>query len=138
MLTLTRKIGEALCIGDDIKVVVKEIRGKQVRLGIQAPTEIYVCREELYRKIHTANVMAAAGATDKLDKLDVLGGLFARPSGKVAQRDPSNAQGSRRNGQHAAAHDTEQDSTAPQSTENGQREASKPDAAGQEEQSNAG
>lgn len=88
MLTLTRKIGEALCIGDDIKIVVKEIRGKQVRLGIEAPQEIYVCREELYKKIQAANMMAAsAGASGNLD---ALGGLFggapkARKAGKVAE-----------------------------------------------------
>ena len=47
VLTLTRKVGESVCIGDDIKVVVKEVKGKQVRLGIIAPREVYVCREEL-------------------------------------------------------------------------------------------
>ena len=55
MLTLTRKIGESIRIGDDIVVIVKEIKGKQVRLGIEAPRDVYVCREELFQKIEEAN-----------------------------------------------------------------------------------
>lgn len=60
MLTLTRKIGESIRIGDDIVVVVKEIKGKQVRLGIEAPRDVYVCREELFMKIKQANEGAVA------------------------------------------------------------------------------
>lgn len=52
MLTLTRKPGEAIYIGDDIEIVVKEIRGGAVRLGIQAPSGILILRGELYRKTH--------------------------------------------------------------------------------------
>lgn len=78
MLTLTRKIGESVCIGDDIRVVVKEIKGKQVRLGIIAPRDVYVCREELYEKIHQANVGATTGAG--VDVLDALSGLFGAGS----------------------------------------------------------
>jgi carbon storage regulator len=55
LLTLTRKIGESIRIGDNIVVIVKEIKGKQVRLGIEAPRDIYVCREELFQKIEEAN-----------------------------------------------------------------------------------
>ena len=78
MLTLTRKVGESVCIGDNIKVVVKEVKGKQVRLGVIAPREIYVCREELYDKIHQANV----GATDTdVNILDSISGLFGKQSG---------------------------------------------------------
>jgi carbon storage regulator len=60
LLTLTRKIGESIRIGDDIVVVVKEIKGKQVRLGIEAPRDVYVCREELFMKIKQANEGAIA------------------------------------------------------------------------------
>lgn len=78
MLTLTRKMGESICIGDDIKVVVKEVKGKQVRLGIVAPREIYVCREELYERIHQANV----GATEAdVNLLDSISGLFKKQGG---------------------------------------------------------
>ena len=55
MLTLTRKLGESIRIGDDIVVIVKEIKGKQVRIGIEAPRDVYVCREELFQKIEEAN-----------------------------------------------------------------------------------
>lgn len=86
MLTLTRKIGESICIGDDIRVVVKEIKGKQVRLGIIAPPDVYVCRDELYEKIQQANVMATAGSDVNI--LDSISGLFgAGRSGEAKRRD---------------------------------------------------
>lgn len=78
MLTLTRKIGESVCIGDDVKVVVKEIKGKQVRLGIIAPRDIYVCREELYQKIQQAN-MGATASTD-VNILDSISSIFGSPT----------------------------------------------------------
>ena len=51
MLTLTRKVGESIRIGDEIEIVVKEIRRNQVRIGIVAPKEIPIYREELYQEI---------------------------------------------------------------------------------------
>ena len=51
MLTLTRKAGQKIRIGDDIEIVVREIRGRQVRLGISAPEGLNVYREELYQQI---------------------------------------------------------------------------------------
>ena len=47
MLTLTRKVGQKILIGDDIEIVVREIRGRQVRLGIVAPAGVTVFREEI-------------------------------------------------------------------------------------------
>ena len=63
MLILTRKSGEGLFIGDDIRIIILEIRGKQIRLGIEAPTSIVVLREEIYRRIQEENLQAA-GARD--------------------------------------------------------------------------
>lgn len=51
MLTLTRKVGESIRIGDDIEIIVKEIRRNQVRIGIVAPRDVAIYREEVYETI---------------------------------------------------------------------------------------
>ncbi|MFA4831611.1 MAG: carbon storage regulator CsrA [Patescibacteria group bacterium] len=51
MLTLTRKVGEIIRIGDDIQIVVKEIRRNHVRIGILAPREVKIYREEVYQNV---------------------------------------------------------------------------------------
>lgn len=51
MLTLTRKVGESIRIGDEIQIVVKEIRRNHVRIGILAPREVKIYREEVYENI---------------------------------------------------------------------------------------
>lgn len=51
MLVLTRKLGETIVIGDDIVIKVVDIHGKQIRLGIEAPTEISIFRGEIYERI---------------------------------------------------------------------------------------
>ncbi|MBC8070679.1 MAG: carbon storage regulator [Deltaproteobacteria bacterium] len=75
MLTLTRKIGQKILIGNGIEIVVREIRGRQVRLGITAPLGLPVYREELYQQIADEN----ARATNEIS-LDRLEGLH-EPSG---------------------------------------------------------
>lgn len=51
MLVLSRRLGETLIIGDDVKITVLGISGNQVRLGIAAPKDVSVHREEVYRRI---------------------------------------------------------------------------------------
>ena len=54
MLILTRKIGESLIIGDDVEITVLSVRGNQVKLGVNAPKEIAVHRQEFYERIKAA------------------------------------------------------------------------------------
>ncbi len=51
MLILTRRVGETLMVGDDVTVTVLEVKGNQVRIGINAPKDVAVHREEIYRRI---------------------------------------------------------------------------------------
>ena len=51
MLVLTRKVGQSIVIGDEIEVVVLEVRGEQVRVGIRAPKNVSVHRKEVYEQI---------------------------------------------------------------------------------------
>ena len=53
MLILTRRVGEALMVGDETKIVVLGVKGSQIRLGINAPKDIVVHREEIYDKIQS-------------------------------------------------------------------------------------
>lgn len=59
MLVLGRRPGENIRIGDDIKVIVLEVRGGQIKLGIEAPLSVQVHREEIYERIQRQNRRAA-------------------------------------------------------------------------------
>jgi len=69
MLVLTRKLGESIAIDDHIKIVVVQIKGKQVRLGIKAPKETKIHREEVYEAIQQQNTEAAQSDFSSLSDL---------------------------------------------------------------------
>ncbi len=56
MLILTRRVGEALMIGDNISISVLGVKGNQVRIGIDAPKEVAVHREEIFKKIKSEHL----------------------------------------------------------------------------------
>jgi carbon storage regulator len=84
LLILTRKLGESITIGDSIRVSVLGIRGRQVRLGIDAPSEVVVHREEIYVKIQEENRKAAQNTKSDLMSVVKLikGKMSGDPSGK--------------------------------------------------------
>ena len=60
MLLLTRKLGENIRIGDDVKITIVEVKGNHVKLGIDAPPSVKVHREEIYERIQQENRRAQA------------------------------------------------------------------------------
>lgn len=65
MLSLARRPGQRIRIGEDIVLVVREIRGRQVKIGIEAPAHVRVLREEIYEEMCAANREAAREAAEK-------------------------------------------------------------------------
>ncbi len=72
MLLLTRKLGENIRIGDDVKITIVEVKGNHVKLGIDAPPSVKVHREEIYERIQEENRRAAQGV--KPEGQDGVGG----------------------------------------------------------------
>ncbi len=66
MLILTRKSGEMIAIGDEIKIYIQEIRGNQVKIGIKAPADVTVHREEVYLRIQEENRLAAKATVEQM------------------------------------------------------------------------
>lgn len=85
MLILTRKPGESLYIGDNVKITIVEIKGHQIRVGIDAPPELRIYREEIYLQILEENKKAAAASADVGAGLEGLSSAWAeRKSGDIA------------------------------------------------------
>ena len=72
MLVLTRRAGQSIVIGHDITVTVLDVRGDQVRLGINAPRTVDVHREEVFLELQRANRDAAAAPAEALRGLGAL------------------------------------------------------------------
>jgi carbon storage regulator len=66
MLVLSRKIGEKIVIGNDVFVTILEVRGDNVKLGMDAPKHISIHREEIYQEIIKANQQARSGSVPSL------------------------------------------------------------------------
>ena len=67
MLILTRRVGETLMIGDSVTVTVLGVKGNQVRIGITAPKDVAVHREEIFQRIHKDDPGAAASGDASAD-----------------------------------------------------------------------
>ena len=72
MLILTRKAGESIFIGDNIKITVLDTKGSQARIGVEAPSSYKIYREEIYLQILEENKIAAKSSLDNDQNLDVL------------------------------------------------------------------
>ncbi|HHZ19610.1 MAG TPA: carbon storage regulator CsrA [Firmicutes bacterium] len=70
MLVLTRKLNESIMIGDNVKVTVVDVKGDQVKLGITAPRQISVHREEVYLEILKENQLASQSVVTNLSELE--------------------------------------------------------------------
>jgi carbon storage regulator len=72
MLVLTRKLGESIAIDDHIKIRVVQIKGKQVRIGIEAPKDTKIHREEVYMAIQDQNQQSVQVSQDKVKNISKL------------------------------------------------------------------
>lgn len=87
MLVLSRRVGESIVIGNEVTVTVLEVRGDQIRVGIDAPRSVQVHREEVFRQLEAENT-SAADAAARTQKLVARMPRAAAPPGSAAPRAP--------------------------------------------------
>lgn len=80
MLVLSRKINQSIVIGDNIEIMLVDIRGDQIKLGINAPKNVKIFRKEVYEEIENQNLEASKEAT--ADKLNILSNFVKNKLGK--------------------------------------------------------
>ena len=78
MLVLSRKLGEVITIGEQISVTVIEVKDNKVRLGIEAPQEMRIYRQEIYFKVQQENRQAAEWSLADLEHVEDLMGVVAK------------------------------------------------------------
>jgi len=84
MLVLTRRLGETIVIGDDVVIKIVDIHGKQIRIGIEAPSEVSVYRGEIYERIMLENKAAADAAGDIKSVTETLKKLIPSKEGDAS------------------------------------------------------
>ena len=85
MLVLTRRVSQSIVIGTDVVVTVLEVRGDQVRIGVSAPRDVDVHREEVFVELQEAN---RAAASPSADAVTALGKLLPAAEDDDERRDP--------------------------------------------------
>jgi carbon storage regulator len=66
MLVITRKSGERICLGDDVKITILDVAGSTVRIGIEAPAEVPIYRYEIWAAVQAENKAAAESSVDDM------------------------------------------------------------------------
>ncbi|MBI5178042.1 MAG: carbon storage regulator CsrA [Nitrospinae bacterium] len=80
MLVLTRKVGESINIGDNIKISIMDVKGRSVRVGVEAPRSMSIHREEIYSRIQDENKLASAWKNVDMGSLkNLMGGMGKKP-----------------------------------------------------------
>ncbi len=84
MLVLARKLNQSIMINDDIEVMILDIQGEQVKLGLKAPKSVKIFRKEIYESIQQENIAALKSKAQKLDDVSV---LFKKKKGEGGENE---------------------------------------------------